>query len=425
MGTNESKVIMADSDFQFHYHHVGGRGGSLPFEEGPMRVPRQFYQDIQLHLYDADPECEQQLAGKGFACPTQVHTKALWREQAIKTLYVYYDPHASSFLRANPAYAKHYRWQTQCGDFELGTMLRPVKHLAMPVESMDAHVAQSKVLVDFLSLDTQGAELDILKGALRTCSDSVVGVMAEISLGALYEGQGLFPALLEHLQGLQFSLVTVQWNELGSYRAPLGFRSKSCPVDGDAYFIKDAQAVLYHPQPYRDLMKLAFLALTLGLLERCIEALELTKDLRTDFTGPMPAYMGMLQEMLRIFEGSPKAFPVSLQDFYGQPHEQVRLTIEVIRQRYFSAMPVEWRKQQLVTLITLASVPQTALEQHLELHGFSTLAQAVRERRVKESLHTLQYIGVQIGQQDGQVFYSSAVEAEILAIPYLGSGARA
>jgi hypothetical protein len=74
---------MDASYFQFHYHHVGGRGGNLPFEGGPMYVPPKFYRDLQLHLYDADPDCEKQLVGKEFACPTQVHTKALWREQAV------------------------------------------------------------------------------------------------------------------------------------------------------------------------------------------------------------------------------------------------------------------------------------------------------------------------------------------------------
>lgn len=413
---------MADSDFQFHYHHVGGRGGNLPFEEGPMQVPRQFYPNIQLHLYDADPDCEKQLAGKGFACPTQVHTKALWSTGGRKTLYVYYDPHASSFLQANPALAGHYRWQTQCGDFELGTMLRPVKNIAMAVESLDTHVAESGVLVDFLSLDTQGAELDILKGALRTCSESVVGVMAETSLEALYRDQGLFPALTEHLRSLHFSLVKVQWNELGGYRAPLGFRSKNCPVDGDAYFIKDAQAVLYHPEPYRDLMKLAFLALTFGLLERCMEALVLSKNLRTDFTGPMPAYVVMLQELLHIFESTPKLLPLSLQDFYGRPHEHGGLSVDILRKRYFAPLPIASRKAHLVQLIALASHPQTPLEAHLRAHGFDNLAEEVAARRTTEALHTLQHVGVQLGRQGEQVVYSSAAEAEIMAVPYVEGG---
>jgi hypothetical protein len=144
----------------------------------------------------------------------------------------------------------------------------------------------------------------------------------------------------------------------------------------------------------------------------------LARDLRPEFSGAVPSYVTMLLELLRIFETSPPVFPVTLQDFHGRPNTHTPLTVEVIRKRYFSSMPVELRKQHLLSLITLATSFQTPLELHLGSHGFVALAQQVKDRRLKEALHTLKYVGVEVGRRDDQVVYSAGVEADILAIPY-------
>lgn len=60
--------------------------------------------------------------------------------------------------------------------------------------------------VDFLKIDTQGSELDILKGAEDTLLRSAFGVEVEVEFLPLYEGQPLFPDLHAFLadRGYQF-----------------------------------------------------------------------------------------------------------------------------------------------------------------------------------------------------------------------------
>jgi FkbM family methyltransferase len=72
--------------------------------------------------------------------------------------------------------------------------------------------------IDLLKLDTQGSELDILKGAMATLTD-VVLVMSEVCFNPFYEEQPLFGDVDRWLRGRGFELLALQdlnycWNQL-------------------------------------------------------------------------------------------------------------------------------------------------------------------------------------------------------------------
>lgn len=73
-----------------------------------------------------------------------------------------------------------------------GAHTRVVGSLTMSVDTLDAVVAREGRRVDAIKVDTQGSELEIMKGA-RTClADSVIVAEVEISFLRRYEGQPLF-----------------------------------------------------------------------------------------------------------------------------------------------------------------------------------------------------------------------------------------
>lgn len=408
--------------YMLHYHHVGGRGGNLPFVDTEIKIPEAFFGEIQLHLYDADDACADELVGKSFECPTSVHTMALWRESVEKPFYVNNDVFASSFLPASKKHANFYRWQPQSGDWVIKEALTAQKTALLRSTSLDELADKQGVFVDFLSLDTQGAEPDILKGATKTLGNSVVGVMAEIALLELYEGQGLFTTLTDFLKTYGFSLVTVHWNELGGYKSPIGWRSNSCPVDGDAYYIKDAVAVMRSNNPFVDLLKLAFIALTLGLLERAIEAMCEAEKLRPqqlDFDiAVAPKYVKMLFSMMEIFNRNERTYPVCLLDVIGEQSGPGSLVQKTVSERYFTKIEKEFRSTHVEHLLQLAVVDKTELENLLASHGFAEMAAIVEARRKKESAHTLALLGIQWSIQSGTITYARDLN-QIMSAPYL------
>ena len=54
------------------------------------------------------------------------------------------------------------------------------------------NIADKEYAIDFIKVDTQGIELDIMKGATETISNPVTGLEIEIEFAEIYKGQHLF-----------------------------------------------------------------------------------------------------------------------------------------------------------------------------------------------------------------------------------------
>jgi FkbM family methyltransferase len=83
--------------------------------------------------------------------------------------------------------------------------------------------------VAFLKIDTQGYELEVLRGAEDTLS-RIVGMQMELSLIPLYEGQKLMPEMLAEVANLGFEL----WGISPTFAAPATGRM----LQVDATFFK-------------------------------------------------------------------------------------------------------------------------------------------------------------------------------------------
>jgi FkbM family methyltransferase len=91
-------------------------------------------------------------------------------------------------------------------------------------ECLPAHGIES---ADFLKLDTQGSELDILRGADRMLRGHVVGVQVEVEFAPIYVGQPLFADIDVFLRGHGFVLF-----DLSRYRVRRPTVAKQTPTRG-------------------------------------------------------------------------------------------------------------------------------------------------------------------------------------------------
>ncbi len=84
--------------------------------------------------------------------------------------------------------------------------MRPVRTIQVPTQRLDTWATEQQIdRVDFIKLDTQGAELDILQGAEKTLGN-VLGIEAEVIFNPLYDGQPVFSDVDEFLRKHGFQL---------------------------------------------------------------------------------------------------------------------------------------------------------------------------------------------------------------------------
>jgi hypothetical protein len=97
--------------------------------------------------------------------------------------------------------------------------------------------------VDFIKLDTEGSELDILKGAEKTLKNSVLGISVEVEFIKMYIDQPLFSDIDQYLRSLNFELYDLDLNR--KTRSSLSPYSSSNVgigqlVQGQALYLRDS-----------------------------------------------------------------------------------------------------------------------------------------------------------------------------------------
>ena len=123
------------------------------------------------------------------------------------------------------------------GEAWWGSMMRTT---SVPVTTLDAFAARNDVgFIHILKSDTQGFDLEVLKGAERLLSEGRVGMIyVEITLAKLYEGLPSFDVMERHLADRGFSLAGLY--EMHVRDGLLGWM--------DALFIRNA----FHAERHRD-----------------------------------------------------------------------------------------------------------------------------------------------------------------------------
>jgi FkbM family methyltransferase len=184
--------------------------------------------------------------------------------EETRTLYLTREPACSSLLKPNAAFFGQF---TDCA-----RQIEVVEQQMVETVSLNNFLPGSGVAsVDFLELDTQGTELEILKGADRFLATSVVGLQTEVEFSPLYQGQPLFAGVDEYLRGFGFMLFDLTRNRYRRAAMARDLATRGQLLWGDAVYLRDYRWFSGETAKER-VLKLCVVAGLLGFHDYALEA---------------------------------------------------------------------------------------------------------------------------------------------------------
>lgn len=175
---------------------VGARGGvhDLVAPIASLTAVLGFEPDLE-----ACAELNRRFSTRSAWAATRFLPVALSDHAGPATLHLCEAPTNHSLRKVNRAFAERYRMVkfAQTGRFELQT--QTLDHVLFAAPSDD------RPWGEFVKLDTQGTEFEILQGAERTLRERCVALFVEVEFCQIYEGQKLFSELEMFLRAYGFS----------------------------------------------------------------------------------------------------------------------------------------------------------------------------------------------------------------------------
>lgn len=149
-----------------------------------------------------------------------------------RTLHLTSDLSFSSLLLPNAAFFGQFQ---NCASLISVTGTLETQTVALDTFLPTVGVSQ----VDFLELDTQGTELDILQGAQAFLDSSLVGIQVEVEFSPIYQSQPLFSDVDAYLRRFGFVLFDLSRKYYRRSLYPPDRETRGQLVWGDALYLKD------------------------------------------------------------------------------------------------------------------------------------------------------------------------------------------
>jgi FkbM family methyltransferase len=180
------------------------------------------------HLILVDPNGQNLGYGTGLACKTDTIPKALWSKPGIHTLYVSNTDSGSSLLA--PTGRPDILLADNGYFLPLTTRSVYCSNLSTELDSLDTKY------VDCVKLDTQGSELEIVKGLDHQRMERLLFIEAEVSLQSptVYQGAATLMDFANYLEPKGFELANIRLSR-PSHTLPY---SLSRPNECDVLYVK-------------------------------------------------------------------------------------------------------------------------------------------------------------------------------------------
>lgn len=140
----------------------------------------------------------------------------------------------------------------------LGERLQEVEiidTIKFPTTSIDSFASSQNLKVDFLKLDTEGTEFNILKGAEYQLGNHVIGIRVEVAFDFIFEGMPLFGTIHDFLLNHNFILLNLDYDGKGDYQFEQINVNKRYGIltSTDAVYVKRPSLVLSNKNENKDL----------------------------------------------------------------------------------------------------------------------------------------------------------------------------
>lgn len=200
---------------------IGARYGIHPSWNG-------FEAPLHYIAFEPDPSEAERLreAYKETSCfRYEVQEKALDNRDAIRDFYLLRHRGLSSFLKPdlNSECFKHLK----PGQADIEKVI-PIK-----TERLDSVFNTSNLKPDFLKVDTEGTEQDVIEGAETLLKENVLGIRSSCNFQPCFINQKLFSQTHDYLLNLGFFLLNLDYKGFGYPR--LGLFRKPDPIENEDY----------------------------------------------------------------------------------------------------------------------------------------------------------------------------------------------
>ena len=202
-------------------YHVGGGDDDI----GPtVALIDKLKPYIKLVLFDARPgstEVGVESIKTSSGVRAELVTVGVDEKTGSSDFFVNKFPLSSSLLpTSSQAGSENPNW-VHCNTWAENTELDYI--IKVPTDSIDSLVNSGKIpKPDFLSIDAQGAEINILKGASNALHDSILGLVTETEFFEIYKNQGLISDQLNFLESFSIRLTEIYDQQNWYSTAPVG-----------------------------------------------------------------------------------------------------------------------------------------------------------------------------------------------------------
>ncbi|MBE9116863.1 tetratricopeptide repeat protein [Lusitaniella coriacea LEGE 07157] len=314
---------------QFSIHYIGASHQNTAFP-----IPKKFKKDVTYVFYDAYSECLDQIkeTHQSFEGEFYILPYCLGGACQPAKFNLNYDPCTSSLKELNADYSSYYLYADY--DYILSDAAKTVEKRDVLLNTLDEIFVNSKSSQltpppDFISIDTQGSEYEILTGGLSIVSSNVLGLVIEVEFREIYKDQKLFGDITKLLSEHGFEFIRfLNLSEYYPHRVPIGLRSEGFHTVADALFLRKHSALPLEKSEIEQeimLLKLAFMSICFHQLEYGLECLQnsvLIKESNDTITKKIKEckefYIEFLKELADFIksDSSPQMFPETFSSRY-------------------------------------------------------------------------------------------------------------
>ncbi|GHD30600.1 FkbM family methyltransferase [Parahalioglobus pacificus] len=150
-----------------------------------------------IHSFEPSLKTFQTLQRKPYAGRVVLHNLALGSAPAEREFINYKSSVLSSFLPLDPGHQNRFRDVSEVGRENV------------QLSTVDCFLAEERIIsVDLLKIDTQGFDLEVLRGAHKSLTDGRIQyVLVEINFVGMYQGQSSAAEVTQELETAGFRLI--------------------------------------------------------------------------------------------------------------------------------------------------------------------------------------------------------------------------